>query len=122
MGRERVGLRTVVITLVLAGISATAARAEEPQSPAVATGGMRAYVDPQTGALLPAPPPGVAPQPTPHAFSRAAAGLAEEAAPGGGVMVNLQGRFQSPMIGTIAPDGSARVECQGPRDGMSGAE
>jgi len=93
-------------------------RAEEPQpagEPAPAAGGMKAYADPQTGALLPAPPAGARPEPASPEFSQSAVGLREEPAPGGGVMVDLQGRFQSAMVATVGADGSVRIECQDQR-------
>jgi hypothetical protein len=42
------------------------------------------------------------------AFSRSSAGLVETRSPGGGVMVDLQGRFQSPLIATVGTDGQVR--------------
>jgi hypothetical protein len=30
--------------------------------------------------------------------------------PGGGVRIDLQGRFQSPLIGTIGTDGKVKIE------------
>ena len=90
---------------LLAGVLATPARAADdgplPRS------GMRAHIDPRTGALV-EPPPGAAPAPLPA--PRAQAGLIETPAPGGGVMVHLRGGFQSPLTATVAPDGSVHVE------------
>jgi hypothetical protein len=31
--------------------------------------------------------------------------------PGGGYLINLQGRFQSTIIATVNPDGSIKQEC-----------
>jgi hypothetical protein len=84
------------------------ARSEDAASAPVPAAGMRAYVDPRTGALVPAPVPGA--PPAAPGFSRSAAGLVETRAPGGGVMVNLQGRFQSPLVATVGPDGRVRLQ------------
>jgi hypothetical protein len=73
---------------------------------------MRAYVDPRTGALRDAPAPGTAPSAMPSGFSRSGQGLAATHAPaaGDGVMVDLQGRFQSPLVARIAPDGKVHID------------
>ena len=71
--------------------------------------GMKAYVDPQTGELLPERPPDLPPEPASAALDHSTAGLVEVPAPGGGSMIDLQGRFQSPLVATVAPDGTLRV-------------
>jgi hypothetical protein len=72
-----------------------------------ADAGMEAHVDPQTGALVPeAVTPAPAPLPTaprPRA--------AELPAPGGGMMIDVSGRFMSTMVATVEPDGSVHVDC-----------
>ena len=109
MRGSRLDARVLVCALggaLLAGALWTgAARAEEPSR-----GGMRAYVDPKTGELLPAPPAPAKPA-VPQAASRSSVGLVEEVAPGGGSMVRLQGRFQSPMVATSSVDGAPHAEC-----------
>jgi hypothetical protein len=77
--------------------------------------GMRVYVDPATGALTSEP---AVPEPQPRsagiaATSTSTQGLVEQAAPGGGVMVDLQGRFQNEMRATIGPDGAMHTDCVG---------
>jgi hypothetical protein len=111
MGR-RVGV--VWVFGIACGLGEALALAEDapPGAPAA---GMRAYVDPRTGALVPTPPAGQTPPPTP-AFSRSAAGLVERPAPGGGVMVDLQGRFQSPLVATVGPDGRVRLHHRHPSE------
>jgi hypothetical protein len=96
--------RGVAVAAVLATglVAAVATAGESPSAP-----GMRAYVDPATGKLTDRPPPGAAALP---AASHSGVGLAETPAPGGGVMVHLQGRFQSPLVATVGPDGQVRVE------------
>ena len=85
--------------------------ADVPQGAA----GMTVYIDPQTGAILSEPAPRSAPlRITPqerNAASTSHLGLTQEPAsvPGGGVKLDLQGRFQSPMVVTIDANGTAKV-------------
>ena len=76
--------------------------------------GMIIYIDLQTGALLHAPAPGTVPlQWTPelqNALSTSQHGLVETPAAGGGVKVDLQGRFQSPLVATIDAHGNLRMQ------------
>jgi hypothetical protein len=62
-----------------------------------------------TGAILPGPAPGSISLPLTSEFrealSTSAAGLEQAPLPGGGVVVDLQGRFQSPLIATIDANG-----------------
>ena len=75
--------------------------------PAPTASAMRAHVDPATGRLVPEPvvppPPQALPAPLPPA--------APVAAPGGGVMVELGGRFMSDVVATVGPDGHVRLDC-----------
>lgn len=70
-------------------------------------------VDPQTGQRIPAPTGGVA-IPASPAFSTSHQGLVEEPAPGGGMMIDLQGRFRSAASATVGADGTAHVDCVPP--------
>ena len=76
--------------------------------------GMVIYVDPQTGALLQEPAPGTVPlRLTPqlqNALSTSQHDLVETPAAGGGVKVDLQGRFQSPLAATIDANGNLRLQ------------
>lgn len=98
---------------------------EAPAGPAVGTPldtlrtpsrGMLIYIDPQTGALLREPAPGTVPLQLTPAFQDAVStshqGLVEvpSPAPGGGVSVNLQGRFQSPLFVTTDANGKVRIQ------------
>lgn len=80
------------------------------------TSGMMIYIDPETGAFLNEPAPGHEPfQLTPqlqNAFSTSDSGLVEvpSSVPGGGVMLDLQGRFQSPLVGTIDANGKVKMQ------------
>jgi hypothetical protein len=73
------------------------------------------YIDPRTGSLLKEPALGSVPlQLTPQvqsALSTSHQGLVETpiAGPGGGVKVDLQGRFQSPLIATTDANGKVRI-------------
>jgi hypothetical protein len=79
-------------------------------------GGMTIYVDPQTGAILKEPAPGAVPlQLTPelrNSLSTSHQGLVEtpSAAPGGGVKLDLQGRFQNPLIVTTDANGKLKMQ------------
>ena len=92
-----------------------ASGAAQAQSSGTAPG-MKVYVDPQTGAFLSEPPQGAAPpELSPaerNAFSTSHQGLSEEQnpIPGGGVRLNLQGRFQSPLTVTVGPDGKVTMQ------------
>ncbi|MCB1540519.1 MAG: hypothetical protein KDJ25_06610 [Rhodoblastus sp.] len=105
--------------LAMSGGSAMAGDEKTISGDAAAVGGMKIYVDPATGQVTHSPPPN---QPaltlTPaeqNAFSRSSQGLLEvpSSGPAGGVKVNLQGRFQSPLIATVGPDGRARIKHAG---------
>ena len=83
--------------------------------PAVVSG-MTIHIDPKTGAILKEPAPGSVPlQLTPqlrNALSTSHQGLVEEPStvPGGGVKLDLQGRFQSPVIVTTDADGNVKIQ------------
>jgi hypothetical protein len=76
---------------------------------------MMIYVDPQTGALRKEAAPGTVPlQLTPelrNAISTSHQGLVEvpSPVPDGGVTVDLQGRFQSPLFATIDANGQIKI-------------
>ena len=77
--------------------------------------GQTVYIDPNTGEVLSAPAPGTQPlrlSPAERtALSTSHQGLVQvpSAVPGGGVKLDLQGRFQSPLIAVVTVDGTARV-------------
>lgn len=82
---------------------------------AAGASGMLIHVDPKTGSLLKQPAPGTVPlQITPqmlNALSTSGKGLVElpSTVPGGGVRIDLQGRFMSPLFATIGSDGELRL-------------
>lgn len=69
--------------------------------------GMQAHVDPQTGQLVPEPTAPVPPPGLPVVQPPAA----ELPAPGGGMMIDIRGRFLSSVVATVAPDGSVHLDC-----------
>lgn len=88
---------------------------EQPKHRPVMQGGMVIYIDPKTGALLQEPAPGaVMMEFSPamrNAMSTSSEGLVERESPvpGGGMIVDLQGRFQSPLIATVDADGKVKM-------------
>jgi hypothetical protein len=95
-----------------------AAPARADVAPSKAAPGMNVYIDPQTGAFLSEPAPGAPPlelSPAERdALSTSHQGLVEvpSPVPGGGVKLDLQGRFQSPLMGTVGPDGNVTMQHQ----------
>lgn len=78
-------------------------------------GGLNVYIDPQTGEFIQEPRPGqealkITPE-MQNATSTSSEGLVEEISPvpGGGVMIDLKGRFQSPLIITQDPAGKQKT-------------
>jgi hypothetical protein len=79
-------------------------------------GGLLIHVDPRTGAILKEPAPGsvpllVSPQFL-NSISTSHQGLVEalSSVPGGGVKLDLQGRFQSPLIATVDAEGKVKIQ------------
>ena len=99
-----------------AGESAGPPPAEKPAAGPGGASGMTVHIDPQTGALLKEPAPGTVPlQLTPqlqNALSTSHQGLVETPSriPGGGVKLDLQGRFQSPLVVTIDANGKVKMQ------------
>ncbi len=118
MGRRRRGDGRggcVVAAGCAIALGVTVAYGGDVTPPAVNEPGMRAYADPRTGALLPEPP-ARATAPAAAAFSRSSAGLVPMPAPGGGVEIDLQGRFQSPLVATVEPDGTVHLHHGAPSE------
>ena len=113
-------LQSIVTVIVGSAcvLAPVAARSEQPAAAAVEAGraGQRIQIDPQTGARVRPSAPTAAIPPNP-AFSTSHQGLVEQAAPGGGVMVDLQGRFRSAATATTGPDGKPVVDCLAPGAG-----
>ncbi len=88
---------------------AVTAPAPEPAQAAPGEAGMKAYVDPETGALTNIPPQSavvpLAEQPVRPDR------LPEVTLPDGSVMVDLQGMFEETMVVTVDADGRRRMSC-----------
>src|SRR5262247_4166969 len=93
---------------------ASAGATPPPAAVPAGAGGMLIYIDPPTGVVRNAPAPGTVPlQATPalqNALSTSHHGLVETPAAGGGVKVDLQGRFKSPLAATIDANGDLRMQ------------
>jgi hypothetical protein len=105
------------------GTSAPQPPAEKPAAVPEAASGMIIHIDPQTGQLRKTPAPGTVPlQLNPqerNAFSTSHQGLVQvpSLVPGGGVRLDLQGRFQSPLVVTIDSEGKLKMQHLGePRE------
>jgi hypothetical protein len=76
--------------------------------------GMRVYVDPETGEFTVPPKEARAVEaPAPEAaFSSSHEGLVEvrSSVPGGGILLDLQGRFRSPLTATLGTDGKLKMQ------------
>lgn len=102
---------------VSSGLAMAQASAPVASAPAAGSGAasMTVYIDPQTGAILTQPQPGHTPlvldAATQAAMSTSDKGLVEvpSPVPGGGVMVDLQGRFQSPFVVVLDEQGQPKT-------------
>ncbi|OFV88170.1 MAG: hypothetical protein A3J75_08700 [Acidobacteria bacterium RBG_16_68_9] len=87
---------------------------------------MRVYVNPETGAIEAPPPgwgsPGAAAAARGPSTSSEGLVVVEGPTEASGVMVDLQGRFQSTMRVQIGPDGSVATRCDSPAPKMSEKE
>ena len=78
--------------------------------------GMRAYIDPETRKFVP-PPVFVEPDQSSYnvqdQMNYSSEGLVEKPSEveGGGIMVDLQGRFRNTSVATINPDGTVSAPC-----------
>jgi len=112
-----------------AGVNQTSAK-ETPTSPNTRVGqeqnnknltagaeseAQRVYIDPETGEFTTPPEREIATarkQALTAASSTSHEGLEERPAPGGGTMVDLKGRFRSPLTATIDSNGKIKIEHQ----------
>jgi len=119
-------LNTLVIATCLIGTNRPAVSQELPDAAALretvaetpsnvpVAGGMRVHIDPQTGRLTTKPGAGIPLQLSPaevNALSTSHHGLVEALSPRqrGGVFINLQGRFQSPLVATVDEMGKVTI-------------
>lgn len=94
-----------------------AARTAEAAKPSASASkgapGIVVHIDPTTGEFLPEPPAdGVTPPQAADAAKAPAPQFHEVPSPipGGGVMIDLQGQFQTPLVATIDADGKVTVK------------
>ncbi len=80
--------------------------------PTEGTAGIVVHIDPTTGRFLPEPPAGnVTPPPATASLKASPPPLYETASPtpGGGVMIDLNGQFHTPLVATINADGKVTL-------------
>jgi hypothetical protein len=106
--------------------SQTEVQVQPAAEPVSAQAGLRVYVDPATGRRLSNPTAeqranAAALDRDNPAFSTSSEGLREEPLPGGGVLVHLDGRFQSAVTVQRQADGSLVQTCNNPIHDKLGA-
>ena len=103
-----IAISMIASTIWLAGIHATFAE-NSPKGEAA----QRAHIDPDTGKFIEQPntTPAVDRASEKAAFNTSDEGLVETPSPveGGGTLVDLQGRFRSPLTATVEKDGNVRI-------------
>ncbi|MGD8371623.1 MAG: hypothetical protein PVF76_09020 [Syntrophobacterales bacterium] len=97
--------------------TAAQGQTEENLTTSEESGALRVYIDPETGEFTSPPARGIPAARTtaPSATSSTShEGLEERPSPvpGGGTMVDLKGRFHSPLTATIDVNGKTRIEHQ----------
>ncbi len=101
-------------TVVPASPAKAAARSGEADAcAALGRAGIVVHIDPQTGRPTTRPSAGqsaAAAAALKAMANRSSTGLVEQPGPAGGVMVNLQGRFRSPVVAQVGSDGKVSVE------------
>jgi len=108
------GTAICAVTAAIALMHPSAPVAESPAGPY--TPEYRVYIDPATGALT-SQPSGSDPAPlgkdTERALSTSSEGLREvpSPVPGGGTMVDLQGRFHNVSVATVDENGDLKAPC-----------
>jgi hypothetical protein len=89
---------------------------KESVSPPEGSSGMKVYIDPETGEFLDSPHeklPSEMPEAAKEAISTSDEGLEERKVdkPGGGVMIDLKGRFRQHQTATQDDDGNISIRC-----------
>jgi hypothetical protein len=117
--RTRVARGCIVGLILASGCAIGPASAADALGGGVSEGGMKGYIDPNTGAIIEAPAPGTPALPLSaqerNAMSTSHEGLVETPSPtpGGGFKLDLRGRFQSPLVGVIDADGKTSMRHSG---------
>ena len=109
-------LAIAVLTVVTIKITNTPAEETTLQQAQPHVAGYMIHIDPATGQMTeraPGTTPLVIDPDLQNALSTSAEGLVELPSPieGGGMIVDLQGRFQNTMISTIDEDGTLHAPC-----------
>lgn len=95
------------------GQSQDMSKPESAESGDIARSAQRVYLDPRTGRVLREPPSGaqvltLSPAEL-NMISTSHKGLVERSLPGGGYMLDLQGRFRNMAVATVAGDGTVVI-------------
>lgn len=116
MLKKTIALTTLLTssTLLLSAAASDQKDTADVQQASTFQSGMRTYIDPQTGKAtapsaqqLEALPLSIEEE---EMMSTSSSGLYEEQAPGGGVMVNLQGRFASAVFVRVDDAGKITID------------
>ena len=130
MRKQRIVLTALAVTAALAAVAllADGRETEKPvkerpapraevasgtlEDTAPGAGGMRVYLDPETGAVLDRPTDPLTERLLDERLSTYGGDLLEEPLPGGGYRVDLRGRFQSAVVATIDPEtDEVEIDC-----------
>ncbi len=102
-----------VSSMMAAAEETTQGQAEQIASPAItpAAQGQLVYLDKDGNRVT--PPPGAVTAPMTPSVNRSSEGLVQvqSSVPGGGVMVDLKGRFRNYVVATKKPDGAIAITC-----------
>ena len=106
----------VAVTWMIQADTPDAVKAtDDPQAVNTGEAGMRVYIDPATGEFLQGPPQPLTTETVKDIndpFSTSSEGLKQVPAPvGGGVMVDLKGRFQQTVTATFDDSGKVTAVC-----------
>ena len=118
------GCIAVALAAGLGLTSGAAIAGDDNSASAWPAAGMKVHIDPATGNILPTPPQGAPAGALTlstserNAFSKSSEGLVEtpSSGPAGGSKVDLRGRFRSPLIATVGPDGKIEMRHGGQAD------
>lgn len=110
--RRKTSALLAVLSTVCIGAQAGGTGDKATPSPAANTpsagAGMKVYIDPETGEFLEQPPKGAEPMVTPSVALPEPEEVASPV-PGGGTMVDVRGRFQTPLQVHMGSDGKPVV-------------
>lgn len=112
-GRSPVSADSTPPTVTVSRVDRKAATAQ-PDTPGTPPA-QKAYVDADSGDLIPHPKNGASAENSalqPHTLGAATETMEEQPSPvpGGGVMIELKGRFQSPVRATVETNGKTIIE------------